>query len=452
MPIIPQPGWKIDPNNPNAVIRDVAPIPQQSPTPQVGISNAEVNALASQGYREGDTVPGKGILLPDGTFRPVAPAPGSTGSIITPPSATTGAPTPTTPGSVASIYTPNPADSTNQTEIDKLIEAQRAQANQTVDPNQIYNQMLSRRQAEINAINAVYADKLNQARVQGQGRIESRQFAQGRAGQIGSGTGEAGINTVQDANKAIEDSIRNEQALAIQNIYSKVDEASRAEAAAKTLAKTQGADKLLETLKSIPEQRKKVMSSVIADLVSQGVDVSTMTPEELNSYITGLKTTKNEFLGEYQKQKKAIDEANLKVEQDKAKQTADLALKEAQTKQTQAETKQIGKMTPYQQAQLAFEKYKFNNPNPSKKKVSEWESKVNTYSNIEQAINTPGARVAVTGEPVVYKGYFTPEGFKSTLSYAMSQGISRKDFIHDHADKIYKKNLEAYGVKDTELQ
>lgn len=48
----------------------VTPISPQVPpqAPGVGLGNAQVDQLGSQGYREGDIVPGRGTLLPDGTF------------------------------------------------------------------------------------------------------------------------------------------------------------------------------------------------------------------------------------------------------------------------------------------------------------------------------------------------------------------------------------------------
>lgn len=262
----------------------------------------------------------------------------------------TGYGTPATPGSAAAAGAPTPAgvfaqspeDIASQTEYEKMLAEQKASANQVIDPNKIYQDMLLQRQARIDAINNVYADRLTQARIQGQGRIESRQFAQGRAGQIGSGTGEAGIASVQEANTAQQQAIQNEQALAIQEVYGKIDAAAKEEAKAKTEARTQSAEKYMETLRQQPEKRRKVLSSSIADLVARGVDITHMTPEEIDSYVKGLKSTKEEFTAEFNKQ--------TSIAKDTAAKTA------LETRKTEAEVKNLEGKQDFEAAQKALDR------------------------------------------------------------------------------------------------
>ena len=56
----------------------------------------------------------------------------------------------------------------------------REDADKTIDPNAAYNEQLAQRQAQIDATNALYRDQLNQARIQGQGRLGSGRAIQAR--------------------------------------------------------------------------------------------------------------------------------------------------------------------------------------------------------------------------------------------------------------------------------
>lgn len=218
--------------------------------------------------------------------------------------------TPPAPGSVAGLYAGvvNP----DQARIDAM-NAIVQETSQITDPAELYKQNLANYQDQINAINSMYADQLNQARIQGQGRIESRQFAQGRAGQIGSGTGEAGINMVQDANTQVYNAIEAEKANAIASIYGKVRSDSAAMLAANTAARKAGAEATLKFLnEDKPAMKKKQVSSAVTALVSKGItDIKQFTPDELKSYLDGLGVSKDEFTA-------ALSDANITQEKKKA--------------------------------------------------------------------------------------------------------------------------------------
>lgn len=202
---------------------------------------------------------------------------------------------------------------------------QQATATQVLSPEQEYQNQLKNYQAQIDSINAMYADRLNQARIQGQGRIESRQFAQGRSGQIGSGVGEAGVNAVQDANTQIENSIRAEQTNAIADVYAKVRKGADESLAAKTLAKQQGADKLLEYLNNVPGEKKKATSGAVAELLARGVDVSHMTPEEIKSYTSGLGISEEQLKSEFATQSKILADTKKEKDLNQRKLTAEVS-------------------------------------------------------------------------------------------------------------------------------
>lgn len=255
--------------------------------------------------------------------------------IVTEPQATNtgiqGSATTPTPGS-GYTFTETPEQKAERELREKIDAYNLEQFNTNIDPNQIYQNKLSEYQAQIDALNNVYNDQLAQARVQGQGRIESRQFAQGRSGQIGSGTGEAGINAVQDANRQIEESIQAERAAAIAAIMGKVRSGAAEELAAKTKAKKEGADAILANLAERPVRRKALLASTIKSLIEKGIDPKTMTPEEIQSIVNGIGVSQDEILSSYNEESaKAIAERE-KALLDKRKTEADIKKIEADIK------------------------------------------------------------------------------------------------------------------------
>lgn len=208
---------------------------------------------------------------------------------------------------------------------------QTSVATQVLDPNAEFQNSLKNYQQQIDSINSMYSDRINQARIQGQGRIESRQFAQGRSGQIGSGVGEAGVNAVQNANTQVENSIRSEQANAIADVYSKVRAGDETSLAAKTLAKQQGADALVKHLSEKPGKIKEATASAVAELLSRGVDIANMTPEKITSFTSGLGVSKEQLMSEFKAQGKILETAKKEKDLNQRKLTAEV--KNLETKQ-----------------------------------------------------------------------------------------------------------------------
>lgn len=309
---------------------------------------------------------------------------------------------------------------------------QQATATQVLDPNQEYQNQLKNYQGQIDSINAMYADRLNQARIQGQGRIESRQFAQGRSGQIGSGVGEAGVNAVQDANTEVANSIRAEQANAIENVYAKVRSGADASLAAKTLAKQQGADKLLEYLNNVPGEKKKATSSAVAELLARGVDVKNMTPEEIKSFTSGLGVSEEQLKSEFATQSKIMAADKAKKDLETQKTEAVIAKDKADAAKTNFDITNWGKMTDYQKSQLSIERYKAQNPTGTAS-----EKKANAMGKIAAEIK-PGTTLA-DGTPVLDASgqYFTASGLKYMINNAPQLGLTKEEVIEQFGQFVY---------------
>jgi hypothetical protein len=354
---------------------------------------------------------------------------------------------PTVPGSAAEIakgtgytYTQSPqeiADEARRVEAQNYLESGY---NIDVNPDTIYQNKLKEYQAQIDSINNVYADQLAQARVQGQGRIESRQFAQGRAGQIGSGTGEAGINAVQDANRQVENSIMAEKANAIASIYGKVRAGAAEDLAAKTKAKKEGADAILAEGIAKKERRAKRLKDTIAGLISQNVDISEMTDAEIKSYIDGLGTTDDEFIKEFNTQRQTVDLAATKAKQEEEKRQLDLKKTEADINKVNSDVVNWGKMTDYQKAQIAIDRYKAYNPTGTTV-----EKKGSALGKIASELNSE-TKLPDGVTPVLdSSGYITPEGYKYMVQNAPQLGVTKQDVLETFGQFLYRDPKNGYA-------
>jgi len=271
----------------------------------------------------------------------------NTGNPLTP---ALGTPVPP-PGSMASLYQA-PAPDPFQAEVDRANAWNESQFNIETDQNTLYQKMLTEQQASIDAINSVYNDKLNNARVQGQGRLGSTTAINARSGLLGSDIGQANTNNQQDANTQVENAIQNEKALAIQSVFSKIKSDAVAQAKANTEAKRLGADAIIANAATKVTKKKTNVSNAVKALAAKGVDANSMTAEELESFTSGLGVTKDDFL-------RSLDEATMErnkalAEQQKLTDEADK--RQVDISKTEAEIDNLLSKNDFDAAQKALDR------------------------------------------------------------------------------------------------
>jgi LysM repeat protein len=84
-------------------------------------------------------------------------------------------------------------------------------------------------------------------------------------------------------------------------------------------------------------------------------------------------------------------------------------------------------------------------------KPTEAESKKSFNVQLNAALNDKNAKV--NGQPIVdMNGYMTPAGYKHLVAQAYVNGISRADFISNHAEKFYPEGIDAYGLTSKEKE
>ena len=165
-----------------------------------------------------------------------------------------------------------------------------------VDENKIRSDTQARFQAEIDALNRIYAEKKAQERIAGQGRLGQATAVNARRGLIGNDFGIANINTVETQNRQVQDAIDSELGLKLSGIYSKISQDVKSEAEAKLAARQQGAQQYIEFLKGASQRKEDRVNGTIANILGNNVE-----PDEsmFSSIASQLGTTKEDIKAKY---------------------------------------------------------------------------------------------------------------------------------------------------------
>ncbi len=164
-------------------------------------------------------------------------------------------------------------------------------------------------QAEIDAVNKIYTDKIQTAKVAGQGRLGSSRASQARSGLLGSDFGASQTANVETQNQQIEDAYRNENAVQIQAIIGKARGDAVAEAEEKRVEKEQGAKSYIEFLTGAEARKKDRITDLAKSLIAQGKDIKSLTDADLATLATSYGTTKDNILATFNTEKIANDKA-----------------------------------------------------------------------------------------------------------------------------------------------
>lgn len=281
MTIIAKPGYMVDPNNPNGVIRAdsyVAP-PAQTTLAQ------DMAKTANQG-KSGYDVFGN----------PVA------GSSSSP--------------TVGSIYAGVGVDPNLTAGYNAQIEGAKTAGNQVIDENAIRASTLASFQAEIDAQNALFADKLAAAKVTGANRIGSGTAISARRGLIGSDFGTAQANNIEDANQGVYDSIENEKMAAIASIMTKARTAANEAIKEKTAAKQAGLDSYVKYLSEAATRKETNAQKAAETIINSGYTLEKLGENDLNTILSGYGISATDLKASYKSLVDAKNAAKKKAELD----------------------------------------------------------------------------------------------------------------------------------------
>ena len=194
-------------------------------------------------------------------------------------------------GGYEEVYQPTPFD--------------EARANREATRNQ-----MRLYQAEIDATNQVYDQLLNEARIQGTGRLGSQRASAARGGLLGSDFANSQKATVQSFNTDIQRGIGAERTAAIGNIMGKVRQSVLDEVTAKRNARQQGAEEYMDFLTRRGERRDNFKNQLVQDAITQGFDLTQLSEEELGEYLKDSGISAADLLATYQRTQAQQEAAN----------------------------------------------------------------------------------------------------------------------------------------------
>lgn len=219
------------------------------------------------------------------------------------PVVTTGAPT------VGSIYGNDPYSASNQNTAEKASSDFATNGLSADDQAQIRASTLASFQAEIDAQNSVYADKLAQAKITGANRLGSTTAVEARRGLIGSDFGNAQTDTTNNANDAVYSSINDEKNAAISAILTQSNTDATKAIQDKTTAKQAGLDSYVKYLQDGATRAQTGATTAATLLLNNKTDPSTLTPDQLQTLLDNYGITKEALTSAYTTAKQTADTA-----------------------------------------------------------------------------------------------------------------------------------------------
>jgi hypothetical protein len=154
-------------------------------------------------------------------------------------------------------------------------------------------------QAEIDATNQVYGEKLRQANIAGTSRLGQNAAISARRGLLGSDFGAAANDTVTNDNNQIYSGIGAEQAAAVAAITDKGNNLAQTEIANKNAARQQGAEEYIKFLGEQTTRQNTRAQQGAQHALQAGIDLSTLSPDDLQKVASSYGVTPNQLISNY---------------------------------------------------------------------------------------------------------------------------------------------------------
>lgn len=313
-----------------------------------------------------------------------------------------GDPVVVTSPTMKSIYAGLGSDKTLNDAYNTQIKNAKDDSEQTIDEDQIRNDTLRSFQAEIDAQNSIFADKLARAKVTGANRIGSGNAINARRGLLGSDFGTANIDNINSGNEEIYGGIENERQAAVSKILTQARTDANKEIADKTAAKTAGLNDYVKYLSEGATRKTTNATTAAQLLLNNGTKIEDLKPEDLTaltgSYgisVNDLKSAYAPLLVAAQKAKKEQDAKDLKALDDHNSALSTIEKNKASTalaeKQFNEDVRQFGLNYALDQKKTAIEQLKVDltNPqSPQNQQKAEGDA-TNTINLVNQLLQNP---------------------------------------------------------------
>lgn len=197
-----------------------------------------------------------------------------------------------------------------------------------LDEDAIRNKTTSQFQSEIDALNKVFAQKKEEARVAGLGRLGETGAIQARRGLLGSDFGAAQTQGTRDINLDIQKGIEAQRALKESAIFNDIRVKSDAAFKEEQAAKEAGGTAYLAFLRGEDVRKSNSVSTTVQNILSNDVEPS----DQMYAQIAEQLGVSEEVLrAEYNNQLTTAQSAQSAAASAAAQKQADLAFKQAQT-------------------------------------------------------------------------------------------------------------------------
>lgn len=269
--------------NPNAAFQNNVQVPTKAPTGQTPVT-APV------------ATPAPPIVNPNAAFQTNVQGP---------------APVATAPN-IASIY----GNGLTQTEkdINGFVDQSRGTATTPIDEAKIRDNVQKQLQAETDALNKIYDDKLHQARIGGENLLGSNAAISARRGLLGSDFGVAQDQKVRSQNDSVYSGIDNERAAAIAALTSKGTSMVQSELSNKEAAKRNSTADYVNFLGEQEKRRAERVKQAVAHAVISKIDLSALSAGDLKAVADSYQISPDALINDFSDTKKTND--NLKQQQD----------------------------------------------------------------------------------------------------------------------------------------
>lgn len=274
---------------------------------------------------------------------------------------------------LSNIYTDDESKFLDEFNTNLLLNAQAE-----YDPEEALQEANRLFQSQIDAQEAYYNDLIEQSRMTNQPEYQKNldmlRLQQLAGGYGTSGAARAETQKQQNENQRVQNSyesvLRAEMQDKINAIQGNITNYAQKAKENFEKLKSESTEKYLQALRDRPTQRKAAVGQIVEQLLNLGIDIEDLSEEQISEYAKQLSNsatgniTSDNIRSEYKSLKAQAEASQKEAELEERKTLAGI-------KKTEAETSQIGKVSPTTAAQIAWEREKMNNNTEEKTPTAE---------------------------------------------------------------------------------
>lgn len=279
-----------------------------SNTATYGSKGSAVSAYQTQLNNQNKGVAGYVPLKVDGMYGPLTQA-----------ASQFKAPAPVAPASPKALTMPT--GTYESPEVKAARDAQISYLNniQQPDENSIWSSTMNRFQSQIDAVNAIYADEVASAKIQGTGRLGTQTAMSARRGLIGSDFGEANFKNQEGENNQVLRMIDNEKQQKLAVLMGQARNDASAELKSRREEFTKGLDARLAYYTAADQRKVDNSGKAIKSLIAQGLNPKEIDKSQLSQFAKYYGISSDDILTGYDEAKNASDAEKKKLENETTK-------------------------------------------------------------------------------------------------------------------------------------